>query len=88
MTQDDKTLQFQGGVKIYKNKLYVATNRLQLYANNQVKEDEEMYYVLVGDKKQMIKGTKCENNLNDNRFDEQDYEPNTESVDPSKWSYP
>lgn len=62
---------------MYGDKLYAATNRLQNYLNRQIPEQEVNYRVLVGDVRQMTRGTKCQVDIG-NRVE---YTPDSESVD-------
>lgn len=77
--QDDTTLQFNAGIKVYGKKLYAATNRLQNFITRQIPVEEVNYRILVGDVEQMTRGTKCQVTSGD-RVDDI-YAPNSESVD-------
>lgn len=79
-SQDDRNLQFNSGIKVYGNKLYVATSRLQNYITARVPMSEENYRVLEGDVHSLIRGTSCQVDQLNNRF-EDEYEPDSENVD-------
>ncbi|KAG8262362.1 hypothetical protein J6590_053846 [Homalodisca vitripennis] len=79
LAKDDAALQFTSGIKVYGNKLYAATSRLQNYITNRISENEDNYRVLVGDLQEMTRGTKCQVDYNSNRFNIE-YEPDSESV--------
>jgi len=80
LAKDNVNLQFNSGIKIYHEKLYAATSRLQNYMTNRVNENEVNYRILEGDVVRMTRGTKCEFDVINTRFDEE-YEPDSESVD-------
>ncbi|XP_046686999.1 LOW QUALITY PROTEIN: protein yellow-like [Homalodisca vitripennis] len=60
LAKDDTALQFNSGIKVYGNKLYAATSRLQNYITNRISENEDNYRVLVGDLQEMTRGTQCQ----------------------------
>ncbi|XP_054282709.1 protein yellow-like [Macrosteles quadrilineatus] len=80
LAKDDRTLQFNSGIKVYGDKLYVATSRLQNYVTQRVPQNEENYRVLVGDVVSLTRGTSCQVDPLNNRF-EDEYMPDSESVD-------
>lgn len=67
--QDNVNLQFQSGLKVYGDRVWTVSNRLQNYIVDQVAQDEINIRINVGTVSQLVKNTKCDRRNDDNHMD-------------------